>query len=373
MTVLTVNSSRLAEKQATYDIKTVSSISSGNLPFAVQNTTVLNFGKYVLDSTNKSIGAVVTAGAGSAYFNGSSTIETAANTKLGFNGAFTVEGWYKADAIPQFQTVFELGTYQDGILYRPGDQNNGGMWIQNSQVVNGTTMTQAANVWYHFAIVRDSSNNIALFVNGNRIWSASNYTSNINSGNSPIKVGGSRHTSGQFFTGYIGYIHILKGINLYNPTNTTITKPTQSPTIDPTYTSVLLCNNKSSNVDSGPNNLALTISGTPTPSALDANNTEDLFVGYNISYSESVQPQLNSTTQIVSRLYSTTSVTSTRAWYDIPGIQNITVVSNSNIVPFDITALRRADGSLRELTMSRSIVSQTSSGSGTPTLTQYWY
>lgn len=373
MTVLTVNSSRPADAKATYDIKTVSSTSSGNIPFAVQNTTVLNFGKYVLDSTNKSIGAVVSAGAGSAYFNGSSSIETPSNSKLAFNGVFTVEGWYKADTVPSYHTVFELGTYQDGFLFRPGDSNNGGFWTQGSQVVHGGTITQAVNVWYHFAIVRDSSNNMALFINGNRIWSASNYTSNINSGGNPIKVGASRHTSGQFFTGYIGYIHILKGINLYNPTSTTITKPTQGPTIDPTYTSVLLCNNSSSNVDSGPNNLALTISGTPAPSTLDANNTEDIFVGYNTSYSESIQHQLNPATQIVSRLYSTTSVNSTRAWYYVPGIQNTTVYSDSNIVPFDITALKRADGTLRELTISRPIFSQSGSGSGTSGLVQYWY
>lgn len=351
---------------------------TGSLPFSIPNTTVLGFGKYTLDSTNKAVGDVVTYGAGSAYFNGSSSLETPSNANLALNGVFTIEGWYYASTTPSYHTVFEFGLYTNGILYRPGDSNNGGMWIQGSQVVNGGTITQATNTWYHFAIVRDSSNNIALFVNGTRIWSASNYTSNINSGGDPIKVGASRHSGGQFFTGYIGSIHVLKGTNLYNPTLTTITIPTVGPVVNQTYTSVLLCNNKSSNVDSGPGAVTLTVVGTPVPSSFDANSVDDLAVGFNSLYTETIQYQLNPTVQPFTFRFDSTKITSLRL--EGSGFLNprITVISNSNTVPFDYTALRRLEGSVKEITVARTVSSETSNvagnaGTSGTTLTQYWY
>ncbi len=353
---------------------------TGKLPFSIPNTTVLGLGKFVLDSTNLSVGSVISYGAGSAYFNGSASIETPSNSNLNLSGVFTIEGWYRADTVPSYHTVFEIGTYQDGILYRPGDSGNGGMWIQGSQVVNGGTITQAVNTWYHFAIVRDSSNNIALFVNGSRIWSASNYTSNVNSGGSPIKVGASRHTSGQFFTGYIGSIHVLKGTNLYNPTSTTITKPTTGPVVNQTYTSVLLCNNTSSNVDSGPNNVTLTIVGSPVPSNLDANNVDDRVVGFLTAYTETVQHQANPTRSNINLNYDLRTVGSYRSpMYDPIGYLRQTVISNSGSVPFNIQELKKSDGTTKEYTVARTISSNSANVAGNAnaasgtTLTQYWY
>lgn len=349
---------------------------TGSLPFSIPNTTVLGFGRYTLDSTNKAVGDIYVYGAASAYFNGSSSLETPSNSNLNLSGVFTVEGWYYASTTPSYHTVIELGLYTNGIMFRPGDSNNGGMWIQGSQVVHGGTITQATNTWYHFAIVRDSSNNIALFVNGTRIWSASNYTSNINSGGDPIKVGGSRHTSGQFFTGYIGSIHVLKGTNLYNPTSTTITRPTTAPVVNQTYTSVLLCNNKSSNVDSGPGAVTLTVVGTPAPSSFDANNIEDLLVGFNSAYTETIQYQLNPTAQPVTFGFDNTKISSSKLEGSGIFTPQITVISNSNTVPFDLVALKRLEGTAKEITFARAISSETSNGgggTGGTTLTQYWY
>ena len=377
MTTISIRSTGSPSIICRYDNFSLRS-TSDSPPWMEPNTTVLGFGKYTLDSTNKAVGDVITYGAGSAYFNGSSSLETPSNSNLSLSGVFTIEGWYYASTTPSYHTVFEIGVYTDGILFRPGDSSSGGMWIQGSQVVNGGTITQAANTWYHFAIVRDSSNNIALFINGTRIWSAANYTSNVNSGGSPIKVGASRHTSGQFFTGYIGSVHVLKGINLYNPTSTTITKPTTGPIVNQTYTSVLLCNNKSSNVDSGPGAVALTVVGTPAPSTFDANNTEDSVVGFNTLYTETIQHQLNPIAQPFIFKFEPTKIGTSRL--NGAGIlnQTVSVISNSNSVPFNYTALRRLEGSVKEMLVARTVSSETSNvagnaGAGGTTLTQYWY
>ena len=58
--------------------------------------------------------------------------------------------------------------------------------------------------------------------------------------------------------------------------------------------------------------------------------------------------------------------------------KRVTIISNSNTVPFNYTALRRLEGSIKEISVARTVSSETSNiagnaGAGGTTLTQYWY
>ena len=65
--------------------------------------------------------------------------------------------------------------------------------------------------------------------------------------------------------------------------------------------------------------------------------------------------------------------------YDTPlEEKRVAIISNSNSVPFNYTALRRLEGSVKEMSVARTVSSETSNvagnaGAGGTTLTQYWY
>ena len=254
--------------------------------FKIPNNIQLNLGRYKFSSNNLSAGSIVSLGGNSVVFNGVGYMETASSAVLALDAAFTIEVWTKISTSQGYQTVYEIGTYQNGILYRPGNQEgNGGVWINGGQYVTASAVPESVGSWRHMAICRNASNVMSIFFNGTRVWTAT-LSGTVNSGNAPIRMGGSRHTSGQYFYGNISQCRIVKGSTVYDPTQTTITIPTATLT-SITNTTAFLCQASSTLTDLGPNNLSITTGGTaPTVSSDDPFNSVDVVVGLSNTYSE---------------------------------------------------------------------------------------
>lgn len=166
------------------------------------------------------------------------TYEFAKNQFFRIPGAFTIEGWYYREQQPSYPTLFEMGLYTDGILFRFG--SDGLMWVNNA-LRQGATTLHFSYSWNHFCIVRDSNNILSLYINGRRIYSAS-IAGVINNAGSPLRLGSSRHTTGQLYDGKISEFHVVKGAALYDPNKTSINIPTQ-PITPHSQTVFLLQNN----------------------------------------------------------------------------------------------------------------------------------
>lgn len=153
-------------------------------------------------------------GSTSFFSDGSPYLEYAASSDFTFPGDFTVECWIWG-INPQstsYPTVFELGTYTNGILFRPY-HSGGGLWINGNNLGDFSSTDLPYQQWNHVAFVRSGST-IVCYING-----VSNKTavigSSINSGPSTFRIASSTHTTGQHFKGYIDEFRVTKGVARY--------------------------------------------------------------------------------------------------------------------------------------------------------------
>lgn len=157
-------------------------------------------------------------GSASIFFNGANYMDVEGLADFAFNGDFTVEGWVYIDSVPAggYQTIFELGDYRNGILFRHGD----GTGINNHFYVNGVNYGDSRQyftpgVWQHFAITRENGT-VRLFSDGILRFSGYNAGS-VNSPGGVLRIGKSTHTGGQFSPPmYIDEFRIINGRSLYN-------------------------------------------------------------------------------------------------------------------------------------------------------------
>jgi len=157
---------------------------------------------------------------GSAYLDGTGDYLTF--TKNTTSGAFTCECWfYRGPNVGGAHNVFAgsniTSVNADNIQFIV--TNSGGIGLTMVGVVIGATGTAVTqNAWSHLVWVRDASNNVATFVNGNRISTATTSAAlNV------ISVG-------CYYANYSpnGYITDARIVNeaVYDPTLTTLTVPT---------------------------------------------------------------------------------------------------------------------------------------------------
>ena len=163
-------------------------------------------------------------GSTSFFANASPYLEYSGSSDFTFPGNFTVECWIWG-ITPQatsYPTVFELGNYTNGILFRPY-HSGGGLWINGNNLGDFSTTDLPQQQWNHVAFVRNGSS-IVCYING-----VSNKTTtiggSINSGSSSLRIASSTHTSGQHFKGYIDEFRITKGVARYTGTFTPPSEP----------------------------------------------------------------------------------------------------------------------------------------------------
>ena len=146
----------------------------------------------------------------SIYFDGNGDYLTIpSSSDFGFGtGDFTIEFWSYRTSLDMMRGIFELGYFYNGILFRT---NSGGypFYLANNYWDWQVDLYFPINTWTYFAIVRNG-NNFQIYVNGISRLSVTN-TSNLGA-SQPLKIGGSAHTSGQDFNGYIDDFRVTKGI-----------------------------------------------------------------------------------------------------------------------------------------------------------------
>ena len=205
--------------------------------------------------TNMSSGTVPT-GLYSYLFDGSTGYLSYSGIVIGTN-AFTIEFWFYATNFNNTAAPF-------------GTSNNNGLSVRispsttqftiDSFGVSNTTFTVPAlstNTWYHVAAVRNSSNATTIFLNGVRS-STGAVTVNTNFSGASNWIG--YFGSGSYFPGYISNMRVINGASAYDPTQSTITVPTQPLTA--VANTVLLTAQNNSFTDVSTVSNALTVNGS---------------------------------------------------------------------------------------------------------------
>ena len=202
---------------------------------------------------------------GSVYFNGGA-VYSGPNSSLILNGSFTIEFWYRCGTQPNAENaaITQNSHAAGGVDIRINGQMR---LLPNSgsplTLYDSTRTNLNDNQWHNVAIVQNTTNNtLSVFIDGVRDGQNSNvYTWNF--GTYGISLGLNPEYSSTW-VGYLSNIRILNGTALYNA-NYSVTTSTYTAITN----TVFLFNANSPNnfVDSSPNNLSLTRSGSTLPVA----------------------------------------------------------------------------------------------------------
>lgn len=222
---------------------------------------------------------------GSVYFDGttSRSLSFANTTDYNLNGSgveWCVEFW-------AYNENWSTGPEQD-LIEKYGNSASAG-WTIYSYGQNRLDLYPAAiqntpttsplvadtgllnKVWHHFVFTRNSSNNFAVFINGQRIRYTANYNS-IGSDGGTLDIGGRNGTGGRpIQVGYMSDIRIVKGSTPYDPTQTTLTVPS-APLTDITNTKFLLGIDNQAGVFDNVQNSTLELAGNATSSTTQTKN-----------------------------------------------------------------------------------------------------
>ena len=179
----------------------------------------------------------------STYFDGSGDYLTvASSTEHDFGtGDFCVEFWWWPETVTGNSAGYHIAlsapaatttqlAYDEGsrkLYFYNGD--NGGNIIQN------TGVTPTVKAWNHIALCR-SGTTVSLYLNGTRAGTAT-HTSNVSF--SGLQIG--RYNGGGYeIDGYVRDVRLVKGSSIYDPTQTSLTLPTE-PLTAVTNTTFLAC------------------------------------------------------------------------------------------------------------------------------------
>lgn len=188
----------------------------------------------------------------------STSVNPQVNSSLG-TGAFTVEGWYYPTTSLTGKNARILSYGRDSA---GGDTtwdlyiNNGTALVWNRINTTATTYsgnyTFTTNNWYHLVVCRDSSGNLALFVNGTRVFFQAGVTTDytyVAGSQSNHYIGASYNgTTWSYALGYYSNIRVIKTATAYDPTQSTLTVPTQPLTATAQTIMLLLSSNTGADI-----------------------------------------------------------------------------------------------------------------------------
>ena len=178
----------------------------------------------------------------STYFGGTTDYQSLpADAGNVYTAAFTIDIWVKPSTIATQSSVdptIILWNSSSHVLRLDPTGNTVDLLTHGgADFLTGTTALKI-NAWTHIAICRDTSNNLSLYVNGNRDDTASDSSSIGGSGNTVI-IGTYTGSAGSF-VGMMSNLRTVKGTDVYGATNSSITVPT-APLTAITNTEILIC------------------------------------------------------------------------------------------------------------------------------------
>jgi hypothetical protein len=206
---------------------------------------------------------ISTSGSGSLSYpgtNGTNLYWSNSNSNVG-SGNFTLEGWAYGNAVAGGNIVRCNNNYSIAVLFESGFlkfylSSNNSSWDIASSVGTASVST---STWYHFALVRNSTN-ITLYVNGVASGSVTSSATIYALGG--FNIGAEQNSSGfGVLNGYLTNIRMVVGTALYT---STFTPPTTPLTAITNTTFLLGVNSGSRYLDSsGLSNTPLLV-GNPT-------------------------------------------------------------------------------------------------------------
>ena len=209
----------------------------------------------------------------SMYFDGSGDyLQIANNSDFDLAGEFAYEFWL-------YRTGSTSGTYQ-AILGSNGSgsngltfyitQSNGALNVfQSSFIISGSAGDISDYKWHHVLLMRDSSNLLQLFIDGNRVSSSTNNTAfTDNTAGGGTRIGYDIGANG-YFKGFITDIRLIKGSTGPYSSGASITVPTERLTAI-SNTKLLIGGNGFR--DASSNTYAVTANGNTTISAFSPYN-----------------------------------------------------------------------------------------------------
>jgi glucan-binding YG repeat protein len=209
------------------------------------------------DTTQGSFNPYMPSGYWSGFFDGTGDYLQIANTSaLNFDGQFCVEGWVNFSALntQNFLVSQFNGSVESGWLVRHTGTNLR-LYASAGAINIDRAWTPTIGVWYHFAVTRDSSNNVRMFVDGSQIGTTATSITNNPSTGDPARVGGHPGIATDT-NAYLSNIRVVKGSAVYTGNFT----PPTTPLTAITNTS-LLCLQDNRFIDNSTNAFAITRNG----------------------------------------------------------------------------------------------------------------
>ena len=203
----------------------------------------------------------------SGYFGGTGNYLYATNSIFdpGSTGAWTLECFVYPLGNGNFYAVGSGGPYGNNLVCAWSTnafgfgQGNG----SSNPVSFGSTAVYPANQWYHYAVSKDASNVIRLFINGVQVGTQT-YSSGLSGGTTAVINGvyDNNGLGGSGGTFYLSQLRWMKGTSLYTSAFT----PPAAPLTAITGTSLLTLQDNRFK-DNSTNAFAFTNSGTPSVQA----------------------------------------------------------------------------------------------------------
>ena len=101
----------------------------------------------------------------SVYFDGTGDYGQLSSA-ISLSGACTISGWFRCDnSTPSVMVLLGEISAGDIVLYMNGS-NLSMQGFGGAQTTSGVTIARDGSTWYHFAVIRDASNNVDMYING---------------------------------------------------------------------------------------------------------------------------------------------------------------------------------------------------------------
>jgi hypothetical protein len=193
---------------------------------------------------------------GSIYFAGDAYMTIPDSTALRLNGVeCTIEMWYYPTQLTAYNVLIaKRGAGGDSYQVFT-DVTTGYLAFYNGATAAYSSTAPKLNAWNHIAFVHDGSTTLTMYLNGVSVHTA---TIQIPLGTSILNIG--TDGGGNYLTGYLSNLRILKGTRLYTSTFT----PPANPLTAITNTSLLLLGSNSKYYDSTKINNIRNVGGVAT-------------------------------------------------------------------------------------------------------------
>ena len=201
------------------------------------------------------------------YFSGTTQYLSAAyNATFNFASStpLTIEFWFNTTGFSGAHTFisnYNGATTGWTVQYRADAGNVFRFSIGNTVILDSSAQTITAGVWYHVAVVRNSSNSVSIYLNGSSIATPVTNSGAFAATTQGPWIGGLPGI-GQYYPGYISNFRIVNGSAVYTAAFT----PPTTPLTAITNTVLLTCQSNRF-IDNSSSPKTLTPSGTPSVQA----------------------------------------------------------------------------------------------------------